>query len=68
MDNKELNNNTKLNKCYYCKKKCLILKYCKCEQIFCLKHLHFETHDCNYNYSDDKKLLKKVLTSKLEKI
>ncbi len=47
---------------------------CKCEKIFCITHLHYEEHNCTYNYKEEGiALLKKQieignLSVKLDKI
>jgi len=64
-----------MSRCEKCKKKLGVYKYkCKCEKIFCITHLHYEEHNCTYNYKQEGlELLKKQLeigplSSKLEKI
>jgi recombinational DNA repair protein (RecF pathway) len=64
-----------MSRCEHCKKKLGIIEYkCKCEKLFCIKHLHYEEHNCKYNYKQEKlDLLKKQLEigpliSKIEKI
>jgi hypothetical protein len=62
-------------RCEQCKKKLGLMEYkCKCEKIFCITHLHYEEHNCTYNYKEEGiALLKKQieignLSVKLDKI
>ncbi len=54
-------------KCTICKKKInkmySVISTCKCEHIFCGKHMH--DHSCTYDY---KKEFKTIMESKTEKI
>jgi hypothetical protein len=63
------------NRCEQCKKKLGICEYkCKCEKLFCITHLHAESHNCTYDYkAEGQAQLKKQndvgpLSSKLERI
>ncbi len=40
--------------CFFCKKSSHILTKCKCDNVFCLKHLTAEKHTCTHNYRLDK--------------
>lgn len=43
-------------KCYECKVKLkLIVFTCKCNHIFCQKHLGAHSHNCTYDYKNEKK-------------
>lgn len=73
MDNsclEQKNNRKKSNRCLICKKKMLIVRECKCNQIFCLKHLQPELHNCNHDYSIEKQnmFIDKIISNKIEKI
>lgn len=50
-------------RCEVCKKKLGIMSHkCKCERIFCISHLHAESHQCSYQYQQDQReILKKVM-------
>lgn len=46
----------KKHKCYECKVKLkMIIFTCKCDHIFCVKHLGGHTHNCTYDYVKEKK-------------
>tara|TARA_Y100000590_G_C15708901_1_gene1009626 strand:+ start:2429 stop:2683 length:255 start_codon:yes stop_codon:yes gene_type:complete len=59
--NDPLKNETKKTKipkkkCYECKCKLkLIVFTCKCGHIFCQKHLGAHSHNCTYDYKNEKK-------------
>ena len=60
-------------KCYQCNAKLkLIVFTCKCNHIFCQKHLGAHSHNCTYDYKNEKK--KQIeennpkLESKMERI
>ena len=60
-------------KCYQCNAKLkLIVFTCKCNHIFCHKHLGAHSHNCTYDYKNEKK--KQIeennpkLESKMERI
>lgn len=63
-------------RCNNCKKKLGLMAYtCKCEKLFCIKHLHPEEHACNKveaRKEQEKSQLKKALeftpTSTFERI
>ena len=61
-------------KCHHCKIKLSLMKFrCKCENIFCLKCLLPETHNCTFNYKlEGKHLIEKknpaVINSKVPSI
>lgn len=64
-----------MSRCSQCKKKLGIQEYkCKCEKIFCINHLHFMEHNCEYDYKvNEINLLKEkmnvgILREKIEKI
>ena len=50
----------KKQKCSNCKKKMGLMKYeCKCSNMFCIKCLQPENHNCSYNFKlEGKKKLK----------
>jgi hypothetical protein len=52
-----------MSRCTHCKKKLGISEYkCKCEKLFCITHLHAESHNCTYDYKQEaQELLKKQL-------
>ncbi len=55
-----------MKKCNICSKKIkliyLDLHTCKCNKIFCIDHLHFDKHNCNYDYQTNfKKKIKENL-------
>jgi len=44
------------HKCYHCKCKLkMIILTCKCDHIFCQKHLGAHSHNCTYDYKNEKK-------------
>lgn len=62
-------------RCEQCKKKLGVMEYkCKCGKVFCITHLHAESHGCTYDYkTEGKDALKKQydvgpLVQKIEKI
>ena len=74
---KDLLNKSKKNKkkrCMVCNKKLgLMIFTCKCsniedlndKRIFCVSHMHPESHDCTFNHKD---MSKELLTKKLVKV
>lgn len=34
--------------CFQCKRKCVIMVECKCEQSYCIKHRLPEKHNCTF--------------------
>lgn len=39
-----------MTKCNQCNKNLGLYKYtCKCEQHFCINHLHYEAHNCSFD-------------------
>ena len=48
------------NKCFFCNKKIntieIITNKCKCNNIYCNKHLFFKNHNCAFNYIHDFKI------------
>jgi hypothetical protein len=63
-----------MSRCELCKKKLGVMEYkCKCGKLFCITHLHAESHSCTYNYKQEgQELLKKQmevgpLVSKIER-
>ena len=43
-------------KCYHCKVKLKMIVFtCKCNHIFCLRHLGAHSHNCSYDYKNEKK-------------
>lgn len=70
------NKNKKRNKkrCNKCRKRLTLVEKeleCKCNQTYCIKHLH--NHECKYNYNEEfKKHIKsknvKVIGEKIDKI
>lgn len=54
-----------MGRCAQCKKKLGVLEYkCKCDKIFCITHLHAESHSCTFNYKEEgEALLKKQLNT-----
>jgi hypothetical protein len=68
--NKSKKIDSKSNKCSMCNKK-LITSRCKCDIIFCMKHLN--THPCTFDYHKEhanklKKANPIVITDKLTRI
>jgi hypothetical protein len=59
MENTDPTKNTitiKLNKCHFCKKKLGMISFtCKCGKCFCLTHLNPHSHNCNFDYINEKK-------------
>ena len=60
-------------KCYHCNAKLKMIVFtCKCNHIFCPKHLGAHSHNCTYDYKNEKK--KQIeennpkLESKMERI
>jgi hypothetical protein len=60
-------------KCYHCNAKLKMIVFtCKCNHIFCPKHLGAHSHNCPYDYKNEKK--KQIeennpkLESKMERI
>ena len=44
-------------KCNFCNSKLGIISYtCKCGKVFCSKHLNPHSHNCAYDYKNEKKL------------
>lgn len=44
-------------KCNFCNSKLGIISYtCKCGKVFCSKHLNPHSHNCTYDYKNEKKL------------
>lgn len=59
----------KSKKCNICKKKNVTNIICnKCDNIFCIKHLCPEEHNCCHNYKNDLKMSEKIVSSKIEVI
>mgnify|MGYP001183821910 CR=1 FL=1 len=63
----------KKNKCQFCKKKLGMISFtCKCGKCFCQAHLNPHSHNCTFDYVNEKKckLIKEnpKLGSKLVKI
>jgi len=59
--------------CYNCHCKLKMISYsCKCDHIFCQKHLGAHSHNCTYDYKNEKKkhIIKNnpKLGSKIDKI
>lgn len=52
-----------MSRCTHCKKKLGVLEYkCKCGNVYCITHLHAETHSCTYDYKEEgKTLIKKQI-------
>lgn len=47
----ENKNNIEIINCHYCHKKLKLMSFtCKCQNIFCLKHMNPIDHQCQYNY------------------
>jgi len=48
------------NRCFFCNKKLntldLITNTCKCNNIYCNKHLFFINHNCSFDYINDFKI------------
>ena len=43
-------------KCYHCNAKLKMIVFtCKCNHIFCQKHLGAHSHNCSYDYKNEKK-------------
>jgi len=43
-------------KCYHCNAKLKMIVFtCKCNHIFCLRHLGAHSHNCSYDYKNEKK-------------
>lgn len=63
-----------MSRCEHCKKKLGVMEYkCKCGKVFCITHLHAETHNCTFDYrTEGQAQLKKMnvgsLDVKIEKI
>lgn len=55
--------------CYMCKKKINLINFkCKCGNIYCSKHRHFDDHSCMYSDIDKSKLISanpKIIAKKL---
>ena len=51
-----------MTRCSECSKKLGLIEYkCKCGKLFCISHLHAESHKCTYDYkSECKEQLKKT--------
>ena len=63
----------KPTRCFFCKKKQIILVDCSCKRSFCLTHRMAEDHSCSFDYlkqgkDDIMKLNPKILFSKVEKV
>lgn len=61
------------SRCFFCKKKQLILIDCRCNYKFCIIHKNPEDHTCSFDYKEDAKkmLIKnnpKVVGSKVDSI
>jgi predicted nucleic acid binding AN1-type Zn finger protein len=61
------------SRCFFCKKKQLILVDCYCKRMFCLKDRMPEDHKCEFNYKECgmntiRLLNPKIEFQKLEKI
>jgi predicted nucleic acid binding AN1-type Zn finger protein len=67
--NKQESNPTSKKRCSFpgCKKKLTLLNNysCRCCLSFCMKHQLPESHDCNYNYKNDKIKLDKIVAPKI---
>lgn len=50
-------------RCEICRKKLGLMSHrCKCEKIFCISHLHVESHNCSYLHKEDhREILKKSM-------
>lgn len=59
-------NKTQKKRCFYCKKKSMIITLCKCENHFCLKHKLPEQHNCSYDFKLNKIMLEPVHFKKVE--
>ena len=40
-------------KCFYCRKKSLIMIKCKCGNLFCIKHKCPESHNCSFVFKNE---------------
>lgn len=63
----------KPTRCFFCKKKQMILVDCSCKYSFCLSHRMPEDHSCSFDYltkskDDITKLNPKILPAKVEKV
>ncbi len=57
-------------RCFFCKKRQLIVHKCKCEQYFCLSHKYSDTHNCPCTeiYKMHKEMNMPCVPQKIEKI
>tara|TARA_Y100001958_G_C21171863_1_gene503485 strand:+ start:743 stop:1042 length:300 start_codon:yes stop_codon:yes gene_type:complete len=72
-ENEKTKNKVSKKKCNFCKKKLGIISFtCKCGKCFCQNHLNPHSHNCEFDYINEKKckLIKEnpKLTSKFVKI
>lgn len=68
-----MSNSSSLSRCFFCKKKCLVLVDCHCKRMFCITHRMPEDHSCNFNYKEYGRstitlLNPKISSEKFEKI
>ena len=46
----------KKKRCHECRSKLSLIVYtCKCNHIFCHRHLNAHSHNCQFNYGEEKK-------------
>lgn len=53
-------------RCFFCKKKQLILVDCYCKRMFCLKDRMPEDHKCEFNYKECGMSTIRLLNPKIE--
>lgn len=63
----------KTNQCNFddCKRKIRILDFqlkCRCGNVYCPKHRHFNDHKCTFDYKNEKIKLEKIIANKITKI
>lgn len=57
----------KKNRCFSCNKKVGLLGFeCQCQHTYCSKCRMPEIHECSVDYKSQKKVLKKVVASKID--
>ena len=57
-----------MSRCELCKKKLGVQEFkCKCGKIFCISHLHAESHNCTFDYRQEgQELLKKTVIGSMD--
>ena len=47
------NSTEKSTRCFFCKKKFVLLLNCHCNHNYCIKHRMPEDHNCSYNFKTE---------------